>query len=139
MVLTWGSGFKSWSGCLTSPIGSADQAVPVTWGRGLGSNPARTTLRRRERRGSGFDSPRTPLKKKGSGDRGQGSKIESGAGSRKQRCLLLTLFMASDPCPLTPSGVCSWESVRSPKPPDRVRILALLLADVARTRKAPVS
>lgn len=67
-------------------------------GKIAGSNPAGTTevlmvsvvkqegRRRCERRGGGFDSPRTPI-----------------------------------------TGVCSWESRRSPKPPDTVRICALLL------------
>src|SRR5438128_2247791 len=37
------------------------------------------------------------------------------------------------------TGVCSWESRWPPKSPYRVRILALLLADVARTAQAPAS
>ena len=39
--------------------------------------------------------------------------------------------------PITP--VCSWESRLFPKQPHRVRLLApVLIADVARLRKAPV-
>ena len=67
------------------------------------------------------------------------------------------LRVTTRPSSLAITGVCSWESRRSPKPFDRVRILALLLtdggehrgltpparqvlirADVARDRKAAV-
>ena len=40
--------------------------------------------------------------------------------------------------PGTLTRVCSWESSQPPKLADGVRILALVLADVARQRKAPV-
>lgn len=46
----------------------------------------------------------------------------------------------SRPQGIVPAGftrVCSWESSQPPKLADGVQILALVLADVARLRKAP--
>ncbi len=81
--------------------------------------------------------------------RGQRGNLQS-AISNPQSCGVCGVVVGTRPCegrgrgsiplghPMT--GVCSWESRRFPKPPGRVRFLALLLlADVARHRKAPIS